>query len=212
MNLDLKDMEEFTKANFLTEKTGIDLPGERGGFFPTTQWYVDHYGKYVNILGQKVNLSIGQGEILVTPLQICSHYATIASNGVWRQPHIMKKIIKDDYEQKKYYKEQRLPSNSENIKIIQEALYQTVNGRYGTGGTARVSGVEVYGKTGSAENHMGKTTHAWFAGYAAWEKPEIAFSIFLENGGHGGSTAAPIAKKIIQYYDAKKFEGVGKND
>jgi len=70
----------------------------------------------------------------------------------------------------------------------------------------------VYGKTGSAENHMGKTTHAWFAGYAAWEKPEITFSIFLENGGHGGSTAAPIAKKIIQYYDAKKFEGVGKND
>ncbi len=210
MKFDLTDMEEFTKMNFLTKKTGIDLYGEREGFFPTTQWYVDNYGKYVNILGQKVNLAIGQGEILVTPLQVCSHYATIAANGVWRQPHLMKKIIKDNYEEKKYYQEQRLPSKSENIQIIQEALYETVNGSYGTGGAARVNGVKVYGKTGSAENHMGSTTHAWFAGYAAWEKPEIAFCVFLENGGHGGSAAAPIAKKFIQYYNSKRHSEEGK--
>ena len=205
MQLDLKDMEVFTKQNFLTKKTGIDLPGERNGFFPTIQWYVDNYGKHVNILGQKVNLAIGQGEILVTPLQICAHYSTIATNGVWRQPHLMKKFIKDDNEEHKIYHEMRLPSKAENLKILQEALYETINGKYGTGGAARVAGVDVYGKTGSAENHMGKTTHAWFAGYASWEEPELAFSVFLENGGHGGSAAAPIAQKVINFYNNQKI-------
>lgn len=206
MLLDLKEMEDFTKQNFLTEKTGIDLPGERKGFFPTVQWYVDNYGKYVNILGQKINLSIGQGEILVTPLQMCAHYATIASNGIWRQPHILKKFIKNDQEEKKFYKELRLPSKKENLEIIQEALYKTVNDRYGTGGAAKVPNVDVFGKTGSAENHMGKTTHAWFTGYASWDEPEIAFCIFLQNGGHGGSAAAPIAKEIIRFYDQHRQE------
>jgi len=204
MEMDLAEMETFTKQNFLTERTGIDLPGERKGFFPTVQWYVDNYGKHVNILGQKVNLSIGQGEILVTPLQVCTHYATIASNGIWRQPHLRMKFIKDQQEEKKYYKELRLPSQAEHLQIIQEALYETVNGRYGTGGAARVPGVDVYGKTGSAENHMGELTHAWFAGYAAWEEPEIVFTVFLENAGHGGSNAAPIAREIIRFYDEQR--------
>ncbi|MFO7896944.1 MAG: penicillin-binding protein 2 [Candidatus Cloacimonadales bacterium] len=204
MQFDLAEMEEFTKQNFLTKRTGVDLPGERRGFFPTVQWYADNYGKHVNILGQKVNLSIGQGEILVTPLQVCAHYATIASNGIWRQPHLMKKFIKDEQEELKYYKELRLPSAAEHLKIIQEALYETVNGRYGTGSAARVADVKVYGKTGSAENHMGETTHAWFAGYAAWEEPEIVFTVFLENAGGGGSVAAPIAREIIEFYQQQR--------
>ena len=206
LKIELEEFGRFTKQNFLTNKTGVDLPGERDGFFPTKQWYVDHYGKYVNILGQKVNLSIGQGELLVTPLEVCAHYATIASDGLWRQPHMLKRFIKDQYEEDFIYEELRLPSSREHLAIVQDALYQTVNGRYGTGTAASLPNVAVYGKTGSAENHMGKTTHAWFAGYASWENPEIAFCIFLENGGHGGSAAAPIARKIVQLYDKIRQE------
>ena len=204
LQLSLDEYREYTKENFLTTKTGIDLPGERNGFFPTTEWYVKNYGKYVNILGQKINLSIGQGELLVTPLQICAHYSAIASNGIWRQPHLLKKFIRDEKEEIIPHKELRLPSSKYGMEIIQEALYKTVNGRYGTGTAASLLNISVYGKTGSAENHMGKTTHAWFAGYASWEEPEISYCIFLQNGGHGGSATAPIAKKIIQFYDQQK--------
>jgi len=76
-----------------------------------------------------------------------------------------------------------------------------VNERWGTGATAKVEGVKVCGKTGSAENHMGEATHAWFSGYAEWEEPEISFVVFIENGGHGGAKAAPIAQKLVSFYN-----------
>jgi cell division protein FtsI/penicillin-binding protein 2 len=93
-----------------------------------------------------------------------------------------------------------LPIKKENIVIIQEALFNTVNEIHGTGIAARIDKVKVYGKTGSAENHLGDVTHAWFAGYASWEQPEISFVVFLENAGGGGSIAAPLAKQIVEYW------------
>jgi cell division protein FtsI/penicillin-binding protein 2 len=75
-----------------------------------------------------------------------------------------------------------------------------VNEKYGTGTAASIGNIKVYGKTGSAENHMGKATHSWFSGYAKCDKFEIGFNVFVENGGHGGSVSAPIAKKFINYY------------
>lgn len=71
-----------------------------------------------------------------------------------------------------------LPLHRQNLELIQDALYKTVNGLHGTGGAAKVPGVDVYGKTGSAENHMGEESHAWFSGYASWEEPEISFTVF----------------------------------
>ena len=85
-------------------------------------------------------------------------------------------------------------------ELIENALYEVVNEAYGTGGAASISEAVIYGKTGSAENHMGKVTHAWFAGYVKCERDDIAFVVFLENAGHGGSAAAPLAKKIVQHY------------
>ena len=204
MQLSLKSIGDFTKQNMLTVKTGIDLPGERAGFFPTRKWYFENYGKFVGIVGPKVNISIGQGELLVTPLQVCSYFAAIANDGKWVKPHLVKKRIEKDKTNTISVEKKKLPVSEYNLNLIQTALYKTVNESYGTGIAAGVEGVTVYGKTGSAENHMGEETHAWFAGYAKWEEPEIAFVVFFENGGSGGGVAAPVAATIVEFYDKMK--------
>jgi penicillin-binding protein 2 len=197
----LSQIGNFTKQNFLTVKTGIDLPGERSGFFPTRQWYIDSYGKYAAIIGHKVNLAIGQGEILSTTLQICAYYAALANDGIWKQPHLMKKTIANNKNSFFEIHEEQLPVSEENLHLIQHALWKAVNERYGTGTAASVAGVSIYGKTGSAENHMGEVTHSWFAGYAVNDRIKISFAVFLENAGHGGSVSAPIAGQIIDFYN-----------
>jgi penicillin-binding protein 2 len=199
--LELDDMKLFTEQNFLTMKTGVDLPTERRGFFPDERWYIENYGRYTGIIGPKVNLSIGQGELLITPLEFCAYYSALANDGVWLQPHFLEEIIDQEKIPVHSYENRRLPVSDDTVKLLQHALDRTVNEKWGTGAGARVPGVKVCGKTGSAENHMGSETHAWFAGYAEWEEPEIAFVIFVENGGHGGANAAPIASKLVAFYD-----------
>jgi penicillin-binding protein 2 len=197
----LEDMKKFTEDNFLTLKTGIDLPNERRGFFPDEKWYRDNYGRYTGIIGPKVNLSIGQGELLITPLEFCAYYCALANDGLWLQPHLLEEIMDENRTTVGGYERKQLPISQETVAILQKALDRTVNERWGTGAAAKVEGVKVCGKTGSAENHMGDVTHAWFAGYAAWEEPEIAFVVFVENGGGGGSVAAPLAAKLVEFYD-----------
>ncbi len=199
--IDLDEMKQFTERNYLTLKTGVDLPAERKGFFPDTNWYLDNYGKYTGIIGPKVNLSIGQGELLITPLEFCAYFCALANDGLWLQPHFLEGIIDEEKIAVRDYENRQLPISQETVRILQKALDRTVNEQWGTGAGARVQGVKVCGKTGSAENHMGETTHAWFAGYAEWEEPEIAFVVFVENGGHGGAVAAPIASKLVEFYN-----------
>ncbi len=202
--LELGDLRAYTIQNYLIDRTGIDIGQERAGFFPSEQWYVDNYGKYVSIKGMKVNLSIGQGEILCSPLQVCCYYAALANDGTWRQPHLLKRLIGENADQYEILSvEKELPMSADTKSIIRRALYKVVNNPSGTGKTASHPIAKVYGKTGSAENHQGKTTHAWFAGWAEWENPEIAVVVFLENAGHGGSVAAPIAGRIINLYHEK---------
>ncbi len=196
----LEQIHNFTKENMLAVKTDIDLPGERAGFFPTRQWYIDNYGKYISIIGYKVNLCIGQGEVLFTPLQVCSYYAAIANDGVWTRPHLLEKTIEEKKTQTIQVERKQLPLSIKNLQLLQKSLYKAVNESYGTGVAASLRKVNVYGKTGSAENHMGEETHSWFAGYAKCEMFNIAFVVFLENAGHGGSVSAPIARRIIQFY------------
>ncbi len=199
--ISLERMGEFTRQNLLLDKTGIDLIGERKGFFPDLKWYKDNYGKYVGIIGPKVNLSIGQGEILTTPLQICCFFGALGNDGVWTRPHLLAKTIKDKETIEFQPTTMRLPIAEDILALMQESLYKAVNESYGTGTASKLNNVTVYGKTGSAENHMGKITHAWFAGYTVRDEPDLAFTIFLENAGHGGSVAAPLAGKIIKYYN-----------
>lgn len=203
LRLKLDDMKQFVLNNRLAQRTGIDLPNERKGLFPDTKWYRKNYGKHVGIIGHKVNLSIGQGEVLLTPIQVCAYYAALGNGGVWNQPHFMQKAIGRktvNWEQMNPKSQHRLPISAATLKVIQEGLYKVMNE---PGGTARfkIDGATGYGKTGSAENAPGRTTHAWFAGYEVTNKPEIAVCVFLENAGHGGSISAPVAIKIMNYYN-----------
>ena len=200
----LDEFQEFTENNFLLQRTGIDLPSERAGFFPRTDWYRNRLGRYFSTVGIRANLSIGQGEILVSPLALTAYYAAIGNDGVWNTPHLFKEafneniFISDGIVTKT---QKKLPITDNTLSIIQKTLYESVYSQNATGRTARVRGAEIYAKTGTAENPQGDTPHAFIAGYAKWdEEPEIAFLVLIENGGWGGSNAGPVAQQIIQFY------------
>lgn len=213
--LKLSEIKEAVENSFLITPTGIDLMDERNGFFPDRGWYKKNYGKYAGIIGPKANISIGQGEILTSPLQMCCYYNAIANDGIWRQPFLIKTILNNKDSQSSFNRDtKRLPLSANSLSIIQEGLFEVVNGKWGTGYKAKVNGIKIWGKTGSAENHQGKDTHAWFAGYAGRIEPEITFTVLVENAGHGGSIAAPITQKLISYYysEIDKLNKLDKNE
>jgi penicillin-binding protein 2 len=203
LKVDMDKFHDYAMASHMAAPTGIDLPNERRGFFPHTQWYRKTYGKNVGIIGHKVNLSIGQGEILCSPIQMNAYFAALANDGIWIQPHFLKQTVgrgRLTREQVQKLQKKALPLSKQNLRIIQEGLWAVCNAPGGTARRAQVEGATTYGKTGSAENSMGKTTHAWFCGYIVTDKPEIAVTVFMENAGGGGAMAAPVAKKIFDYY------------
>lgn len=203
LKVDMDKFHDYAMASHMAAPTGIDLPNERRGFFPHTQWYRKTYGKNVGIIGHKVNLSIGQGEILCSPIQMNAYFAALANDGIWIQPHFLKQTVgrgRLTREQVQKLQKKALPLSKQNLRIIQEGLWAVCNAPGGTARRAQVEGATTYGKTGSAENSMGKTTHAWFCGYIVTDKPEIAVTVFMENAGGGGAMAAPVAKQIFDYY------------
>jgi len=202
-HMELDDVYAHTKACGLTEKTGIDLPNERSGFFPDTKYYKKKIGRVTGLSGFKANLAIGQGEVLSTPLEINTFFAAIARGGIWLQPHLLNRTMgaaRINREQIEPLKSYRLPWSASTQQILKEGLWAVTNAPGGTARAINVPGATTYGKTGSAENYMGKLTHAWFAGFIETDKPEIVVTVFLENAGGGGAVAAPIANKIFNYY------------
>lgn len=194
-----------TKAKDLgfSKATGIDIPKEKTGFVPSKQWYDNKYGKGWG-KGIAANLSVGQGEVLVTPLQILCFISGIATKGLVYTPTILSKVINSAGEEvfinsPRY---RTLPISNEAMVAIREGMLGVVNASNGTGRAAIVPGIQVAGKTGTAQNPHGNT-HAWFTAFAPYESPEICVVVFVEQGGMGGSVAAPIAQKVIQKYISK---------
>lgn len=181
----------------LSETLGIDLPGEQNGFLPSKTWKEETKGERWYI-GDTYNLSIGQGDLLVTPLQMASITATIANGGVLYRPHLLERLVYPDQTEKR--PEETVISfqveDADSIAVVQDALRQTV-----TDGSARSLSdlpVAVAAKTGTAQFGDGSKTHAWFTAYAPFENPEIALAVIIEQGGEGSSTAAPIARAILK--------------
>jgi penicillin-binding protein 2 len=177
--------------------TGIDLPEESKGLVPTRKYLDQRYGKNRWSKGTLLNLGIGQGEILVTPLQLACFYAAIAGNGTYFRPHLLKAI--DEGNRIKDFEEQELhiAVQEKNFAIIKEALFYAVE--QGTGKAAKVEEVVIAGKTGTAQNPFGED-HAWFVGYAGNPTPKILVSIIVENAGKGGAVAAPLARQLVRAY------------
>lgn len=184
--------------------TGIDIGEETAGLLPSPQVYDRLYGPGRWTQGYTISLAIGQGELGVSPLQMAVYAAALANGGTLHQPHAVRAVYNKVTRKAEMIQHANRPLNisAQTMQLIREGLRQVVQEPGGTGGTARIPGIESAGKTGTAQNPHGED-HAWYIGFAPFEKPTIAVVVMLENAGFGGSKAAPLAKQIIQRYVAQ---------
>lgn len=178
---------------------GIEL-GDKRGLIPDTAWYDRNIGAGRWTKGLVLNLAIGQGEILATPIQLAVMMAAVGT-GQLVVPRVVKQI--GDGPGIGSPRRRPLPLAPDVRSRLVAALERVVGDNGGTGGRARVPGVRVAGKTGTAQNPHGQD-HALFAAFAPVESPEVAVAVVVENVGHGGEFAAPVAGKIMSAYFAQK--------
>jgi len=203
--LGVEGLSTYAFKSGLGKKQGIDLPGEVPGLISTPRYLNQRYGRGRWTSGVALNLAIGQGETLVTPLQMAVIFSAIANGGYLYTPFLVKAIKAPDgslRELKRGYP-QRFPFSPSVLKAIKEALVGVVNDEEGTGQRAKLRDFVVAGKTGTAQNPHGPD-HAWFVGYAPATNPKITVAVLLENGGHGGATAATLAGRVIGFYLGKR--------
>jgi len=183
------------------QRTGIDLPGEVRGNVPTRDWYDRRYGRRKWSKGVVLNLAIGQGELLVTPLQAAALVCGIVNGGDVPLPHLrrMKSDLEEGTGQPRPTVASRLGYESSSLVLLKEAMVNVVEAQNGTGKLARIRGIDVGGKTGTAQNPHGEN-HAWFVSFAPADDPEIVLAVLVENAGGGGAIAAPIAGKVMKAY------------
>lgn len=220
--LGVDKIAEYAKRFGLGGITGIDLPNEKGGLVPTKEWKLKRK-KNSWQMGETISTAIGQGFNLVTPLQLANAYSAFANGGILWKPRLVKYIETTDGKLYKEFlpeKEGELHLNPKTVEILNSALWGVVNEPGGTGKNAKLTGVDVCGKTGTSqvlglpENEIARRAkrltafqkdHALFACYAPSKNPEIAVAVILENAGGGGAVAAPIARRILSaYFDEKK--------
>lgn len=176
--------------------TGIDLPGERAGNIPTRQWLDRRYGTGGWTSGVLLNLSIGQGEILATPLQMAQLYAALANDGVYYTPHVVARTESAGRVVSVHVPQRHaVPIDRTLLAQVKQGLTRVVE--HGTGQAARLHEIEIAGKTGTAQNPP-RPDHAWFVGYAPADSPQVVFAVLVENAGHGGAVAAPIAAELFR--------------
>lgn len=202
-------IQKYSSMFGLGTITGIDLPSEKKGLVPSTQWKLAAR-KEPWYPGETLSVAIGQGYMSVTPLQQALMVNTVANSGILVRPRILKGIISEIYKRTYEFPPveiQRTGINAESLRLIKEALRGVVYNPGGTGGAARSSLTEIAGKTGTAQAVGRKlqgtgrfNDHAWFAAFAPVDKPEITVAVLVEHGGHGGAAAAPVAKQVIEEY------------
>jgi penicillin-binding protein 2 len=203
----------------LGEKTGIDLPNELQGLVPSPEWKraatKTHEKWYA---GETISVAIGQGAVSLTPISEAVYITALANGGTRVTPHLIKSL--DDGNgwtpAKTPGPKSQVTLKPETVEAIRDGLWLVVNGA-GTGGRARMAGYDVSGKTGTAQvisneglkAAKGRTDkdlrdNGWFIFFAPREHPQIAGAVFVEHGGHGGVTAAPIARHVLETFFAKK--------
>ncbi|MHB1356735.1 MAG: penicillin-binding protein 2 [Anaerolineae bacterium] len=211
--LGIDTLNDYMKLFGFGVPTGIELTGEAKGLVPTSRWKSQNYGE-AWALGDTYNASIGQGFVLVTPLQLVNATAAIANGGTLYRPQLIAEVT--DYQGKTIETLtpeviRQLPISDDALAIVREGMRQAVS--IGTARLGQVPGIEVAGKTGSAEfavwdedgnlvrNELGHLpTHAWYIAFAPFENPEIAVVVFLRGAGSGAEMAAPVASNIMRFY------------
>ncbi|HET9869892.1 MAG TPA: penicillin-binding protein 2, partial [bacterium] len=184
----------------LGAKTGIDLDSEVTGLVPTPQWKesTQHQPWFP---GNTIQMSIGQGYLLTTPLQMLDMTSCIANNGTIYRPHLLYRVV-DQKTGRAIYEQQpqvltQAKFDPDHLRFLQDTMERVISDSRGTGKKARIPGVRVAGKTGTSENPHGDN-HAWFTAYAPADDPQVAVIVLVENGGEGGIVSAPIAQRLMQ--------------
>ncbi len=199
LKLGLDKIYEYGKLFGFGDKTGVDIPYEGKGSFPSSKQLMKR-NKYIP-KGIVLNWGIGQGEIATTPLQVAAYTAALANGGTLIEPHTVSHIY--DPETKKIepinYTSTKLPIDDKIFKIIHDGMYDVVNKPGGTANNVHIDGLDICGKTGTAQNPHGKD-HSWFICFAPKDNPKIAVACMVENAGYGSTVAAPIAKEIVKNF------------
>ena len=199
---DEEELQEYARRFGFASRLGIDLPGEARGRIPDAEWKADFnkdYPEYRQWLpGDTVNLAIGQGDMLVTPLQMTAAYAGIANGGEIMRPHVLKEVLDSKGETARTDDSEvafSTGARDSDLSTMHSALIAVTEQGTATG-AFRGFDERVAGKTGSAQV-VGKDSYAWFAGYAPAEDPRYAVAVLIEQGGGGGAAAAPAARMIM---------------
>jgi penicillin-binding protein 2 len=196
---------KYSKMFGIGEISGIDIPGETRGNPPSAEWK-EKFRKEKWYPGDTISVSIGQGLLAVTPLQMATMISAVANGGTLVKPHLARDAQAPPV---------KLPVSAGTLAVIRAALADVVE--EGTATRAQLGPIRVAGKTGTAQVFKksagidadklpkDERDHAWFVGYAPADKPEIAFAIVIEHGGHGGTTAAPVARKVLEVFFADRL-------
>lgn len=216
--LGIDTIHKWAERFGLGSRTGIDLDPETPGTIPSVAWKRKTFGQpwYP---GETISIAIGQGYLEVTPIQLAVALAAVANGGTRYRPYLVEQIeTRQGYHDGLRFAPYilgELGVRPSTISVLKEALWMVVNKDGGTARRARVTGFDVCGKTSTAQIHKASVgvkpkdlprevrDHAWFSGFAPKDNPEIAFCVFIEHGGHGGDTAAPVARKVLEVYRDK---------
>lgn len=202
--LGVAKIKKYTQLFGLNQKLGIDLPGEEEGFLPSKEWK-EEAKKERWYVGDTYHLAIGQGDVLVTPLQIAMATSVFANGGTLFQPRILEKI--ENIQNEVIYKSESRVIRKDFIKqeylsVVREGLRDAVI--YGSARALNILPIKAAGKTGTAQSASHRQPHAWFTGFAPYDDPEIAVTVLLEGGGEGSVAAVPVAKEIFLFWAKNK--------
>ena len=207
--LGIDKIHEYGTGLGLGRRTGIDLPSEEPGLMPSEEWVqrVYHHKWYA---GETISVAIGQGSVMVTPVQMVRMIAAVANGGDLVQPHLLKSFAA---------KADHFPLNDDTVEQVTQGMYGVIN-EGGTGASLKLQNIEFSGKSGTAQlmsydagnklGKKGKETNGWFVGYAPRRNPEIVVAAVIQGSSeHGGTTAGPVVRDIVKaFYDKKNGEKI----
>ena len=200
VGLGVDRLGKYAKLFGIGTKTGIDLPNESTGFVPTSDWKKATKGETWYI-GDTYHFAIGQGDMLVTPLQVANFTATVANGGKLMEPHLVSAILDSNNNVVSNIEPKIIRQNfidAANLQIVREGMRQTVMA--GSARSLQAVPVPMAGKTGTAQWSSKKAPHAWFTGFAPFDNPQVVITVMVEEGREGSTVSVPIAKEIMQWY------------
>jgi len=204
VGLGVDRLVKYMRLFGLGEKSGLDLNGESAGFVPTSDWKEETKNEAWYI-GDTYHISIGQGDILVTPLQVANFTAAVANGGILYRPYLVQSLLDENNQVVKQIEPQIIRRDfidPYNLQVVREGMRQTVIA--GSARSLSVLPVNSAGKTGTAQWSSKKQNHAWFTGFAPYENPEIVITVLVEEGREGSEVSVPIAKEILDWYFSQR--------